>query len=488
MNNKKLDLRDYIFGYIDAEKELTFKPSIIEKAFYDPYNYIEKLLNDIEFMLIGRKGVGKTTYSAKLRQISSESNEIHAEQISLSKFNFDDFYKTKNDNYDGSRKFKTAWDLIFLIEIFSFIENSGGFSTIESYERCITSLKQNGLIFDKDSFNSIVTELASNEIEFNFKAVKSTSILNHKKIVLSQNQIVEYLISVLKEIYFNGSKFMIIIDGLDDILRFKKEQTEILSGLIRSLDDLNNIFAQNKVGVKIILLIRDDILASINDPDFTKIKNDCGIYINWNNIDDLKELINLRFKLSGITNRSSSHWYNIFPNKINDLDSWKFIVDRTLMKPRDLIQFMILCQRDFPNAERLTLGMVNSLLESYSREYFLSEMKSTLSGFIDDDIVNCVDIAFKSIGQTDFTITKFFGKLKSKCPDIKKSSAEKIIEILFSNGYVGQLVTKTSIKSGKESYKNYIDFKYRNHILSFDPEAKFRVHHGLYYALGFYKK
>lgn len=50
-------LSEYKFGYADATKELMIEPEIFEKAFYDPHNILDKLMNSWKYMLVGRKGV-----------------------------------------------------------------------------------------------------------------------------------------------------------------------------------------------------------------------------------------------------------------------------------------------------------------------------------------------------------------------------------------------------------------------------------------------
>ena len=76
--SKKVFLEDYVFGYADAETEFKIKKEIFEKAFYDPKNIVDKLINDYQFILIGRKGVGKTAFSAKIRSISDTPNGNNA--------------------------------------------------------------------------------------------------------------------------------------------------------------------------------------------------------------------------------------------------------------------------------------------------------------------------------------------------------------------------------------------------------------------------
>ena len=64
--SEKLLLNDYIFGDADAETEFRNKKEIFEKAFYDPKNIVDKLINGYQFMLIGRKGVAISKPNAEI--------------------------------------------------------------------------------------------------------------------------------------------------------------------------------------------------------------------------------------------------------------------------------------------------------------------------------------------------------------------------------------------------------------------------------------
>ena len=107
-----------------------------------------------------------------------------------------------------------------------------------------------------------------------------------------------------------------------------------------------------------MLLIREDIIAMLNDPDLNKIIQDGALILNWNNrLDELKKIVELRFQLSGLTEQESIRcWDKIFPPKIRGKSSWMHVMDHTLYKPRDILQFLKYCQMEYPDKEKLTLS------------------------------------------------------------------------------------------------------------------------------------
>ena len=118
-----MKLKDYEFGFADATKELTRTPRIFDIAFCDTRNIVDNLLHSYPFILIGRKGVGKSAYSSKI-QYMSRNNDIVTIPMNLSDFEFSTFQKTGIDSdISGTQKYKISWDFILLLAIYRSIFN-----------------------------------------------------------------------------------------------------------------------------------------------------------------------------------------------------------------------------------------------------------------------------------------------------------------------------------------------------------------------------
>ena len=105
-----MKFKEYQFGFADAAKEYTIFPEIFEKAFFDPRGIIDQLMNRWAFMLVGRKGVGKSAFSSKILSLSEENDNLYSTQMMLNDFEFSTFSKTKIDsNVNGTQKYKSSW-------------------------------------------------------------------------------------------------------------------------------------------------------------------------------------------------------------------------------------------------------------------------------------------------------------------------------------------------------------------------------------------
>lgn len=486
--NRPFKFKDYKFGFADSETEFTREPSIFEEAFFDPKDILKKLISGDKFILIGNKGVGKTAFSAKIRSMALNNYSLKADQISLANFEFKTFTSSGLSYFEGGQKYKTIWDLTLSIEIYKFLHKNYDFSSVEDFNTIINFLEKNNIIFKKN-INNTIRKLSSLEIGlkdlFNLKG----EISQYSSCNYSIPELSEFMLESLNSIYFNDFTNLLIIDGLDDILRYEKDQLDILSGLFRSINEINNYLFLNKIPIKIIILARTDILSKIIDPDFNKIKRDGGVTLRWDNkTNDLKELVDLRFALSGVNpSKVDNHWYTLFPRQIRHQPSWDHILEFTLNKPRDILQFLRQCQDTFPNKTSLSYSDVDLILRDYSTEYFLEEMKNELSGFISDEAINNLPFILSKLGKTNFSFQTFKEVSSSILLNKDDEFFKTFLILLFEYGYIGQVVvTKTYDKKLKKNVRvrNAI-FKHKMPTSTLDLNNQLVIHKGLYKALNF---
>jgi hypothetical protein len=481
-----LKLKDFQFGFADATKEFSRVPKIFEEAFCDRRNIIPKLLYDYHYLLIGRKGVGKSAYCSKLLSIANNSETIHTFPLQLNDFEFTTFARTNVDSdVIGTQKYKASWDFLLMLTIYKIIVKNLKVTEIEEINSIIYLLGLLGFPLDA-GYKLDVTRLSKlkigisvvefdAEFENEFK-IKPSSYLDRI------STITDKMINVLSKVYLNEQKIIIVIDGLDDILRYKKHKFEIISSLIRSVDYLNDKMLTNHLEIKTILLMREDILSSITDPDLNKIVQDGAITISWNNrLEDLQEVVRLRFKFSGVSKDcADNYWDVIFPRKIRNKTSWNYMLDYTVYKPRDVLQFLKCCQNEYPDNESLSLSDFQNVLKIYSNKYFIEEMKNELSGFVDNDLIILLPSVFRKLGRRSFSFADIYKMISEQSSDkiFSDNDVKALLLVLFDAGYVGQI-----IPGGKDE-KDVIIYKYRNTTARIDYYLRFITHKGLYSGLG----
>ncbi|MCG7196503.1 P-loop ATPase, Sll1717 family [Pediococcus pentosaceus] len=490
-------LEDFEFGYADAEKEYNRMPQIFGRSFYDYRHATKKLISGNEFLLVGRKGVGKSAFNSRIRFIGSTNNTLYAFPLQLNDFEYTTFAKASVDkDVTGTQKYKASWDFFLMISIIRFIKNNSNIKLSESMLEIIRVLEK--LKFKVNEQGTTLT--GSRQIVKNLSKLKLGGFGVEVEVDLENlnldrkssfsditNSLNDVMFKAISDTLINETKSsLMMLDGIDDILRLRRNHIEILASLIRSVDYLNEKFFINNIKSKIIICIREDILNMLNDPDLNKIRRDSSILIDWSSdIKGLREVVNLRFNYTiGDKSKSNDVWDDLFPKKFKKKTSWEHVLSFTLFKPRDVIQFLKTCQELFPTDEKLSYSQVRQAIKSYSKDYLIEEMKNEVAGFVGDELITLLPTIFQKIGSRDFSYNEFVSSFKSQgvSKTYDESELKKLLSLLFEAGYIGQLV-RVSNKYNSRTNTSVI-FKHRNPGSQVDFSQKFIIHTGLTAGLG----
>lgn len=479
-----MKLKDYTIGFADAMKELKQSPEIFNLAFYDPKGMIDELKSGYKYMIVGRKGVGKSAVSAKLQSDSERHKEYSTLAIMLNEFNYTIFSKTNaNIDVQGTKKYLESWQLILLLTIFKYLNNKEIFAENLKFIETIKLIEEFGfnVHFDMQQYVGYLAKLKSgkNVDKFNLKYEDFFGYApnDFNEGISNLNKL---MIDTILNLELDMNHF-VLIDGVDDILRLKTSHLEILSSLIRSVDILNErLFNKNNFSIKFLLFIREDILTLISDPDLNKILRDGKISLNWvDNPSDLKQIVELRLRMSN-GSEEDSLWDSIydFPLKRSGKSSWELLLEHTLYKPRDVLQFLEISRELYPNNEKVDYYEMMNTIKKYSSDYLIGEMKNELSGFIPDEAINSLTSVFQKIGTTQFRLDVFLRYMNDQTTRNKSFEISTIKELLlklFEAGYIGQIMDDAG-----ES----VNFKHRNPMTNIDFERQFIIHRGIVRGLG----
>ena len=113
------------------------------------------------------------------------------------------------------------------------------------------ALSKMGLLHG-DSLEETIIKLDSTDISINVCNWVSYGKHYEKEVVIrGANQIYGVLAEELKSAYIGNKKFRMVIDGLDDILRSKDFSIEVITGLLRAANEINNFFNKKALDFKV---------------------------------------------------------------------------------------------------------------------------------------------------------------------------------------------------------------------------------------------
>lgn len=472
--NKNI-LNDFDFGYADADTEFLHSREIFEKAFYDPFNYINELVNGPKFLLVGRKGAGKSAYKNKLMQLSQDKLMlIDTVNVDVGKIDYSLFDRIVSCKNEGGRKYESIWKLIIYLSIIC-----------KTYETGVTS-----------AFDEIIEILLENEISLDEEIKITLKKFNKKRGQLTlphseerkKIELDEFLIKcnrIIKTEYRPQSKMMLIFDGLDDILRFNNRNSNLLSGLIRTINEFNNDNFSKRIKIKGILLIRTDILYLLHDPDLNKIKRDASIELIWDTY-SLRELINLRLRMIN----KNILIDNLLCNSMSTKNTFDYLLDYTFLRPRDLLQFFVIAKEVFPKKEAIDKkNDFLAVLRLFSSKYLLEEIKDELTGFLEDEQIGELNTIFKSLGNRNFSFEEFKNAIIKVEGKVEQDNNyyTKFLITLLNTSFIGQIEIHKEYRKIEKKEKPIpkIFFRYKSPTMTIRLDSKFILHQSLKPAFNF---
>lgn len=473
--------KDINFKYTDAEEERLYSPDLLDKAYVDIDGILEKIAEPDKFIVIGPKGAGKTALSSKL-SLMKEWN-LFVDSDILEQFEFQLLKKTGGEKGSSIGGAITAWQLILFLRIIPlFLKDTKFAEQNPNIAELRNSLDKYGLT-KSDSLIHIVQYTSRRgifgKIKFAISEVTGEQVEEDNFKIKDPASLLEALKSEFDKIAPAESNYYLVIDGLDYVLRDGRSNCPFIADLINAVRQLNIYFHQKGVNAKSIILIRNEVLQLVPDPNLTKRINDNGVQLRWyDNVrspfdTSLLEIIQKRAHVAGFNGTVRELWGAWFPQKINNSNSLDFVLINTRFLPRDLVSFFRELQKlgKIPPFNRID---VLSALNNYS-DWFLQELSDALVGLMEEDLRTDLSDIITELGR-EFTLDQFQSKLIEYNYDKSKYPAEQIARDLFNASWIGN---KWNTDKDTPRYS----WKHRKINAKLNIKHKIVVHSGLWKTL-----
>ncbi len=391
-------------GVADAESDHLF----LDECFVDT-GEVDLLLDcaDHRRIVLGRTGAGKTALLNQLLERSVTAISIKPESLALayiSNSTILQFVHSLGVSLDIF--FKLLWRHVFTVEVIKahFHLDSpnakeglvewlrGVFSDKKRHhEKALAYLEQWGTKFweqtdyrieelttklESELKASITAEIPATKINLSggesLSQEEKAKVVERAKYVVNQVQIQElsYVLELLDTILEDPKKkYYIVIDRLDE--NWVEEGVRYL--LIRALIETVRDFCKVR-HAKIIIALRYDLIDRVirlsRGPGFQEEKYE-SLYLNlsWSG-EQLTELLDKRIGRmvrQSYTKQLVTH-KDLLPKAVDKQPTIDYILDRTLMRPRDMIIFFNACIRQAHDNPTVTSAMLKEAEGEYSRQ------------------------------------------------------------------------------------------------------------------------
>ncbi len=442
----KFNIEKLNFGSDDAERDA--KDGFLSKVFLKTSLY-SRLSNGKRELIIGRKGAGKSALCLTLKSTfeGDDRSTILATPKSLS---VQKIQQLKVDSVSKEEAYVLSWKYVLLVKI--------GIEVLSVAKRLKLKVqgKSKKLLGEVDFFltanNEIKKSIWNKDIrllnpvsglskfsaklgvfEAGFEASPKKELVDAANILEEFEDKLEELLSLLDQI-----SITVLIDKIDEVWNTTEESSLMIIGLINAIHGLNSSLQRTNI----LLFLRSDIYDTLRFNDADKLRN-LEERIFWSD-KDLKQLIANRGRFSaGLDIKEADKLWNIFfDNSIGEQDSFRYILNRTLKRPRELIQFcnLSLTIAQDQGYEKITHESIlsaeaqysnwklNDLVSEFLVQYpYLKDVLVVFQGFRPQFTRDEFNLHYQ---EAQKQLTRLYSELHSL-------SSSSVLQILFTIGFLG---------------------------------------------------
>ena len=461
-------LKNIDFGDIDGSGE----PKL-EQYFLDS-DYWNRVVENKTFFVIGKKGTGKSSIYRMVKGQGADRGVI-VENKDFGDFPFERLLSLDDDNFAKPNQYQSIWKNLVL-NVFSKMiadnpimddENNTYFLSISEYaSNCLGNIVE--------MHKEVITRTTKNAGNLSFSFLSASHEAERTLNIGSGNSNISAINSALEGLIVNylktcspSRKAIIQFDRLDD--NYNQYQNveqyyQAIISLFKVVYKINQEFrACNIEGSKVILYLRSDILNELGKRDAESARwDDYCLMISWsivnkNDWENPKLLQMLNKRIYASTLDEDINFYTIFDSYTIALtsggkphDVFRYIVDRTMHRPRDLIQFCKYIQKEAVETNKLFFRTIKNAEKNYGHWLVNSELANEINPILEN--TDALYELLKLLGRQPFSFSDFCDRhVSAKNIDL---SADDLAYYLYDVGIFQNIDTTCSPTTYRSVYRN----------------------------------
>jgi len=382
-------LHEHYFGDLEAFDEAELNRDFFKDTFVTPNSMsTASLKNRKKFIIVGRKGVGKTAVQMRLADQAIDDGYF------ATHFRF--FYDMRGDDYSILSKtqsgislvsatnnrnlflhydFRDVWQRVFFNKIAEHLIEKGVNNKFTKFV-----VPNNSPI--KNIFEGITKTLTVNltattgslaaEVGFDFSKLTDKKEVSLKDFNSISRQLFRRECSEYQMYFFIDELVFSRLEAREDEITIR---AAMVRDIIRTAWELNSFCAKEDLAFHFICSIRPEIRNLINDLDGEagKLIDGKDVELTWfssGSNDDTLIMDVLKKKIE-FSSHTKCDFETFFTKKINfgnrAINISDFLKTNTWGRPRDIVRLLIAIQKKSPNKERIDQEAVKAGLDEYSR-------------------------------------------------------------------------------------------------------------------------
>ncbi|MEO0985178.1 MAG: hypothetical protein AAFY20_06475 [Cyanobacteria bacterium J06639_14] len=360
-----LDIRQLNLGSDSAERDIAVG---LADYFYQNSTY-HKFFNSDKTILVGNRGAGKSAIFKYMAAAEARKGHLVIE-LSPEEYSYELLSQYLRSEKEGSwgkqSAYSVAWQYLLYNLTFKTIVDKKRGLLLGGHKNIYNHVKEN---LKSQNLNSIGTLF-----EY-LKRLEQVKIGSYESFQKSRDLQALYSLEEINDLLPNlktllkKTRIKIFIDELDKGWDNSEDAKYFLAGLFQAAQKLNRISPNLRVYISIRQELFDNIPQIYEDAQ--KIREDVEV-IRWGKT-ELLELIGLRIAhcFPEVQQQSGlRRWNSVFASRIpaHSADSVDYVIDRTQLRPRELLQFCKLCLEYYREGKRIEEATIFAAEEVYSEQ------------------------------------------------------------------------------------------------------------------------
>ncbi len=512
-------IKELNLGFSDAQNYLQRGNKQILTSVFVKNSYLDDLLEQHIYFLLGEKGTGKTAYASYL------SNSEYKNNKSLLKFisgtDYEKFYELRKSKKIDISGYVDIWKTILLLLVSKSIAeddkvislfNKSNINKLlsaidEYYNKAFSPEIVNALkIVDK---SALAAKLVSKHIESGANTETTTEFCE-QRLQMNLYYICQQFSKSIEKLKLTKN-IILFIDGID--VRPKQipynEYLDCIKGLANACWSLNTELFSNvrdsKGQIKVVLLLRPDIFNAINLQNAMNKLSDNSVLLEWRTTykdypsSNLYKMAN-KLLCYNQTDEKEGIWEEYFDWKLKSSNSSEREFDTAFMeflkislsRPRDIqrilkIQQDLMKRKNMGNELKFNYSIYNSdEFQNLYSEYFLGSLKDQLSFYYSENDFVHFKKFFDFFSEPEFSF-EYYQEKYNEYIDYILNNAKDIPAFVEDPKEFLQLLYDSNVITAIEENGKFFHFSYREKgptniapEVPYDNNISYRFHYGLY--------
>lgn len=458
---KKLNL-----GATSAENEMRD----LERYYLETDQFLKSLRGEAH-LVVGRKGSGKSAIFLQIRDAERDKNrnknivlDLKPDGYKLIKFKERILQFLSEGTYQHT--ITAFWEYVLLLEICYKILEKDKQRHIHDH-RLYEGYRELAELYRREDYDSegdfsermsMLMEKIYSEYQSKYGSTESVNLSSFEVTELLYKHDVKQLKQKLGRYLENKQVLWLLFDNIDNgwpTSGLKHEDLLMVRALIDATRKIERQFSSDNIKVRSVVFLRNDVYELLVKETSDRGK-EASVVLDWTDSDLLRELVRLRIVSNGLEDDLDfkSAWLRLFVSHYKGEETSQFLIERSLMRPRFLLNLINHC-KSFAinlNHEIIEGSDIEKGIAAYSADllrdigYELQDVSDETDGLLYAFVASSADLSEQQVMDT---------LLKS---GLDQQKASRAVDLLLWYGFLG-------IRINSDDPKFIYDFSYNKALM-----------------------